>query len=370
MEAEGIVIGAGAVGLAVAASLARRGRPALVLEERDGVGQGISSRNSEVIHAGIYYPAGSLKAQTCVEGRERLYRRCAAERIPHRRTGKLLVATTDEETATLEQLRKRGQQNGAGNLEILGGDEVQRRESRLRATGALWSPESGIVDAHALVSSYQAEAETHGARVVLRTTVIGLEQEPPGWTVLTESADGERFSLRAPFVVNAAGLASDRIAERAGLDVDALGWRIRPCKGSYFAVAPGLGPLSRHLVYPVPVPGGLGIHLTLDLGGRYRLGPDVEYVAEPEYVVDASKAEAFARAVSRFLPGIRSSDLTPDFAGVRPKLQGPGEPVRDFVIDDGSAHGAPGLVSLIGIESPGLTAAGAIAERVAALLTG
>jgi L-2-hydroxyglutarate oxidase LhgO len=365
MDSEGIVIGAGAVGLAVAASLARRGQPVLVLEERDGVGQGISSRNSEVIHAGIYYPPGSLKAETCVEGRERLYRRCAAQRIPHRRTGKLLVATTEDETETLEQLRKRGEQNGAGNLEILDGDEVRRREARLRTTGALWSPESGIVDAHALVSSYQAEAEAHGARVVLRTRVIGLERHAPGWTLHTESAEGERFPLRAPFVVNAAGLASDRIAEMAGLDIDALGWRIRPCKGSYFGVAPGLGPLSRHLVYPVPVPGGLGIHLTLDLGGRYRLGPDVEYVAEPDYVVDASKAETFAEAVSRFLPGIRPSDLSPDFAGVRPKLQGPGEPVRDFVIDDGSAHGAPGLVSLIGIESPGLTAAGAIAERVA-----
>jgi L-2-hydroxyglutarate oxidase LhgO len=215
------------------------------------------------------------------------------------------------------------------------------------------------------MASYQAEAEAHGASIVLQTTVVALERVAGGWTVETRSPAGERFSLRSPMVVNAAGLDADRIAEAAGLDVDKLGWRHRLCKGDYFAVAPSLGRLARHLIYPVPVPGGLGTHVTVDLGGSFKLGPDVEYIDRPRYDVDPAKGERFASAVGRYLPEIRAEHLTPDFAGVRPKLQGPGEPFGDFVIEEAGAHGAPGLINLIGIESPGLTAAGAIAERVA-----
>ncbi len=370
MEADGVVIGAGVIGLAAAAALASRQRSLLVLERRGGVGQEVSSRNSEVIHAGLYYPPGTLKARTCVEGRERLYQRCSEHRVPHRRTGKLVVATSPEELEGLSALAERALANGAGAVELLSAGEVSRREPRIRALGALWSPESGIVDAHALVTSYQAEAEAHGAQIVLRTTVVALERDGDAWVVETESAEGDRFSVRSPVVINAAGLSADRVAQWAGLDIDRLGWRIHPCKGDYFAAVPSLGRLTERPVYPLPASGGLGIHVTPDLGGRYRLGPDVEYVDQPRYDVDPQKAEPFAEAVARYLPEIRTEHLTPEFAGVRPKLQRPGEAFRDFVIEEGSAHGAPGLVNLIGIESPGLTAAGAIAERVANWITG
>ena len=360
-----MIIGAGVIGLAAAAALGRRGRPALVLERQGGTGRETSSRNSEVVHAGLYYPPGTQKALTCVEGRERLYRRCRELGIPHRRTGKLVVATAAEEVVTLESLGFRGRENGAGRLEILDGKEVRTREPRVRAHAALWSPESGIVDAHALLSSYQAEAESCGAQVVLHTEVVGLERKGDAWVVDTRSRGGERFSLTAPFVVNAAGLEADRIAALAGIDVEQLGWRIHPCKGDYFAIAPSLGRLVRHLVYPVPVPGGLGIHVTMDLGSRYRLGPDVEYVKRPTYEVDPEKADRFAEAAARYLPEVRAEHLTAEFAGVRPKLQRPGEPFGDFVLEESSDRGAPGLINLIGIESPGLTAAGAIAEHVA-----
>jgi L-2-hydroxyglutarate oxidase LhgO len=359
-----VVIGAGVVGLAVGAELARRGVPPLLLEQHGGPGREASSRNSEVIHAGLYYPQGSLKAELCVEGRERLYHRCAELRIPHRRTGKLVVAVDSAEIATLEEMLERGLRNGAGALELIEAREIQRREPRVRGIAALWSPDTGIVDSHALMSSYEAELVRDGGEVVYDTEVTGLERAALGWRVDTVHAQGEVHSMAAEVVVNAAGLCADRIAERAGLDVDALDLRHRPCKGDYFSVAPSLGALTRHLVYPVPVPGGLGIHVTLDLGGRFRLGPDVEWVGGASYEVDPGKADAFARAASRYLPELRAEHLTPAFAGIRPKLSGAGEPARDFHI----GQELPGLVNLLGIESPGLTAAGAIAARVADLI--
>ncbi len=363
-EFEIVVIGAGVVGLACAAELART-HQVLVLERHPGPGRETSSRNSEVVHAGLYYPAGSLKAICCVEGREDLYARCRARAIPHRRVGKYVVATRDDEIAVLEKLQASGRANGAGVEDLIDGDELARREPRVRARAALWSPQSGIVDAHALISSYHAECESAGGTVVFRTRVSALERKPAGWMVHTEGPDGEAFVIQARAVVNAAGLAADRIAELAGVDIDALRYRMHPCKGDYFSVAPALGALAQHLIYPVPVPGGLGIHITLDMGGRYRLGPDVEYVDAPRYDVDPGKAEAFAESVRRYLPELRTEDLAPDFAGIRPKLQGPGEPFRDYVIEEASRHGAPGLWNLLGIESPGLTASSAIARRVA-----
>ena len=367
--ADVVVVGGGAVGLACAAVLARRGRSVLVIERHAQPGQEISSRNSEVIHAGLYYPPGSLKALSCVEGRERLYRRCADEGIPHRKTGKLIVANDEAELGTLEELRLRAQANGAGAVEILDGKEVQRREPRVRARAALWSPASGIVDAHALMHSYQTEMERAGAVLVTHTRVTALHTATRGlWSITTESSDGERFSVEAPVVVNAAGLEADRMAARAGLDVEKLGYVQHPCKGDYFSVVPSLGRLCEALVYPVPAAASLGIHVTLDLGGRYRLGPDAEYVDTPRYDVDPAKAAGFAEAVRRYLPEIRPAHLSPDFAGLRPKLQGAGEAFRDFVIREESPHGAPGLIDLLGIESPGLTASEAIAERVADLV--
>lgn len=363
MEPTVLIVGAGVIGLSCAAELARAGRQVLVIERNDAPGRETSSRNSEVIHAGLYYPADSLKARCCVEGRALLYERCERQGVPHRKTGKFVLACEPGEVAALEALHERGRGNGAGALELVDAAGLRKREPRVRAEAALWSPETGIVDAHALMASYQAELESAGGAVVVRTRLVGLERAAAGWRAATLSADGERFAIEVPWVVNAAGLEADRIAELAGLDVDALGWRQHPCKGDYFSVAPRLGRLASRLIYPLPVAGGLGVHVTLDLAGRFRLGPDVEWVDALDYTVDGDKAEAFATAARRYLPEIRAADLSPDFAGIRAKLQAPGEDFRDFGIVSGD-----GMVSLLGIESPGLTAAGAIARRVASQL--
>ena len=364
-----LVIGAGVVGLACAAELGSRGRSVIVVERNHAPGQETSSRNSEVVHAGIYYPAGSLKAVTCVEGRDLVYARCARGGIGHRRIGKLIVATEHAEVASLEDIAGRARANGAGGIEILDADEVARREPRVRAVAAVWSPNTGIVDAHGLMSDYQAELERHDGTVVLATAVTGLEKRSFGWSVETRSDAGESFSVDCGAVVNAAGLHSDAVAELAGIDVDAQGWRLHPCKGDYFSVAPSRGAVTNHLVYPVPRgDGGLGVHVTLDLGGRVRLGPDATYVDGLDYSVDPAKASSFAEAVQRYLPELRAEDLSPEMAGIRPKLQGPGEPFRDFVLAETSDLGAPGVVHLIGIESPGLTASAALARRAADLL--
>jgi L-2-hydroxyglutarate oxidase LhgO len=362
------IVGAGAVGLACAAHLARAGRSVLLVERHASAGQETSSRHSGVIHAGLYYPPDSHKAQTCVEGRALLYARCERDRIPHRKLGKLIVATEDAQIARLEAIRARALDNGAGALRTLDAAQVREIEPRVRAVAALLSPETGIVDAHGLLDSYKAEASAHGAQIAWRTELQTLEHAGSAWQLHTRSADGEPFTIDATWLVNAAGLASDRVAEMAGLDVDALGLRLHPCKGDYFALAPHLGGIAQRLVYPVPSEAGLGIHLTHDLGGKLLAGPDVEYVDRVRYDVDPQKAAKFGEALRRYLPEVRDEDLTPDYAGVRPKLQRPGEAFRDFVIEEASAHGAPGLVNLIGIESPGLTASEAIARRVAALV--
>ena len=368
METATLVIGAGAVGLACGAELSRRGRDVVVVEAHGAPGREASSRSSEVIHAGLYYPVGSWKARLCVEGRERLYQRLGARALPHAKLGKLVVATNATEAEALEGILARGRANGAGALELVDGREVAAREPRVQAECALYSPESGIFDSHALVLDYAAELEAHGGALVLATRVVGLEARRSGWRVATRGADGALFHVDAEWVVNAAGLGADRIAALAGIDTAAAELVQHPCKGDYFSVAPAAGTLTRHLVYPVPEPGGLGIHVTRDLGGRFRLGPDVEWVAEPRYDVDPSKALAFARAVGRYLPGLRAEDLAPDFAGIRAKLQAPGGPFRDFHVAEASALGAPGLVNLLGIESPGLTASPALARVVADLI--
>lgn len=376
MDAEVAVIGAGAVGLACGAELASRGRSVVVLERHSAIGQETSSRNSEVIHAGIYYPAGSLKAATCVEGRDLLYARCARDRIGHERVGKLIVATSAEEVPELERIAQRAIGNGAGGIECLDADQVGRMEPRLQSHGAVWSPNTGIVDAHGLMQSYAAELEAKGGTVVLKTRVTSLTPRAHGWSVETEDASGERFGIDCGLVVNAAGLEADAVAALAGIDPDARGWRIHPCKGDYFSIAPLLGKLVDHLVYPVPPgDGGLGIHVTMDLGGRLRLGPDATWLDEPRvdelaYVVDETKARSFAAAAGRFLPELHAEHLAPEMAGIRPKLQAQGEPFRDFVVAESSEWGAPGMVHLVGIESPGLTASPALARRAADLLDG
>ena len=360
-----LVVGAGVVGLACAAALARRGHDVLILERHMRIAQETSSRNSQVVHAGLYYPPGSAKARLCVEGREALYARCQARGIPYAVTGKLVVATEADEEPALALLMERATRNGAPGLAWLGAEAIRRRESCVRARAALLSPRSGVVDAHALCLSYLAEAEANGAELVTRAELVALEACAGGFRARVRRPDGACEEVSAGCVVNAAGLGADRVAELAGLDVDALGYRQHPCKGDYFALAPGAPLRVTGLVYPVPGAAGLGIHLTRDLGGRSRLGPDACYVTEPHYDVDPAKAESFAEAASRYLPGLRAAWLSPDGAGVRPKLQGPGEAFRDFVVAEESARGLPGLVNLLGIESPGLTAAGALAEEVA-----
>ena len=369
-DADVAVIGGGVVGLAAAAALARAGRSVVLLERNAGLAQEITARTSEVVHAGIYYPPGSLKAVLCVAGRRALYERCEKLRIPHRRLGKLIVATNADERAVLETLLQRGRENGVEDLRAIDAAEVRRREPEVRALAALESPSTGIVDVHALCLSYAAEAERHGAALVLRTEACEIERRPHGYRVATRDAGGKRGALDCGAVVNAAGLAADVVAARAGLDLDARGYRLHPCKGDYFALVPAAPLRMSQLVYPVPEGPGLGVHLTLDLAGRMRFGPDAQYVDRLDYRVDPRKAGAFARAIARYLPGIRETWLSPDFAGIRPKLFGRGEPPRDFVVAEESEAGLPGFVNLLGIESPGLTAAGAIAARVVELLAG
>ena len=369
-ECDVLMIGAGVVGLACAAALARAGRSVIAIERHDGFGRETTSRNSQVLHGGLYYPAGSWKARLCVAGAAALYARCQRENIPHRRCGKLVVATAPGEVATLERLLALGTENGASDLALVDADAVRRMEPDVRAVAALHSPATGIIDAHALCLSFAAEAEAHGAAIALGREVVAIEAAAPGFRVVAQSAAGERESLNTASVVNAAGLASDHVAALAGIDVDARGLRQHPCKGDYFALAPGAPLHFERLVYPVPAGAGLGVHVTLDLGGRVRFGPDAEYVERLEYGVDPGKAEAFARAAQRYLPELRAEWLTPDQAGIRPKLAGPGDGFRDFSIEEMSASGLPGFVNLAGIESPGLTAAPAIAERVVALLAG
>lgn len=358
-----VVIGGGVVGLATAAALAGPDRSVVLLERHEGFGRETTSRNSEVIHAGLYYPRDSLKARFCVEGRERLYARCAREPIPHRRLGKFVIACDRHEIGVLETLRDNGLDNGAGALEMVEGATLRRSEPALRAHAALWSPESGIVDALALCRSLAAEAEAKGALLALRHTFVAIDTTTSDLRLLVDDPGGERLVLRASRVVNAAGLVADAIAESAGVDLDANALRHHYCKGDYFALAPGVSFSLDHLVYPVPVAAGLGIHATLDMGGQIRFGPDTEYVGAVEYRVDGSKADAFARAIARYLPALRSEDLRADYAGIRPKRAGPGESSRDFAVVESAA--CPAWVHLIGIESPGLTAALALAEEVA-----
>jgi len=358
-EVDVVIVGAGAVGLACAAVLARAGREVLVLDREAGPGRETTSRNSGVVHAGLYYPTGSLMAETCVEGRRLLYARCRRDGVAHRKTEKLIVATEDGDEGRLEALRARGIDNGAGALELLDAAAVGRLEPRVRARAGLRSPESGVVDAHGLVGSYLAEAQAHRATFAWRAEAVAIDADAGGVRVEARSA-GETVRLRAGALVNAAGLASDRVAALAGVDVDARGWRLHPCKGDYFALSPRLGAITHRLVYPLPSAAGLGIHVTMDLGGVFRAGPDTEYVDAPRYDVDPSKAARFGEALRRYLPEVRDEDLRPDYAGVRPKLQGPGEPRRDFVLAEEPRR----VVHLVGIESPGLTASEALARRV------
>jgi L-2-hydroxyglutarate oxidase LhgO len=364
------VVGAGVVGLAVAARLAPRFRDLLVLEKYERPGLETSSRNSEVIHAGMYYPTGSLKARLCVEGNRLLYELCERDGVPHRRITKIITAAGGEELPELERLLALGRANGA-ELRLISGEEARSLEPNVQAVAALYSPNSGIVNAHALMDRFAQAARQAGAVVQLRAELIGLERRDHDYR-LTVRAGGQLEAFTSERVVNAAGLEADSVAALAGVDVDAAGYRLHWCKGSYFSVS-GLRPgLVSRLVYPVPDRVSLGVHALVDLGGRLRFGPDAEYLPARrlDYQVDEAKRARFGDAVRKLVPSIPDECLAPDISGIRPKLQGPGEAFRDFVITEESARGLPGLVNLVGIDSPGLTASPAIARYVDQLLAG
>jgi L-2-hydroxyglutarate oxidase LhgO len=355
-----VVIGAGAVGLAVARAFARAGREVVVLERESAIGTGTSSRNSEVIHAGIYYPTGSLKAKLCVAGRNALYPYLAERGIAHRRCGKLIVATDRKQIAGLERLHAQAKANGVADLRVLGAREAHALEPEISCVAALESPSTGIIDSHAYMLALRGEAEDRGAAIAFRSPLIGgLVRQG---RIELDVGGAEPMRLLARNVVNSAGLFAQDVARSiAGFPVD----RIPPtyyCKGNYFSLS-GRSPFSR-LVYPAPESAGLGVHLTLDLAGQARFGPDVEWIDRIDYDVDPGRGRVFYDAIRRYWPGLKDGSLQPAYCGIRPKIQAQGEPSRDFLIQGPDEHGVPGLVNLFGIESPGLTASLAIADYV------
>ncbi len=360
-----LVIGAGVVGLACAHALTRRFESVAIVERGSAPGQETSSRNSGVIHAGLYYREDSLKTRLCIEGKEALYRWCEANEVPHARTGKLIVATRPEEVEMLSRLAAHAGRVGAGPLVPMSAAEVARSEPEVRCEAALFSPTSGIVDVHELVASLVRRLREAEAALVFQTRVQAIARRNAQWFVRTEDTLGRTGELRADRVVNAAGLSSLQVADASGLVSDERPWRLFPCKGSYFSLGPGAPRTNHSLIYPLPQGAGLGVHITADLGGARRAGPDAQYVDIIEYDVDPSGAERFAQAISQYLPGIRAEDLSPDYAGVRPKLVGPGGGFMDFVI--ATPPSQPRMIHLIGIESPGLTAALAIGDHVSML---
>jgi L-2-hydroxyglutarate oxidase LhgO len=361
---ECVVIGAGVVGLAVARALALSGREVWVLEAGEGIGVGISSRNSEVIHAGIYYPTGSLKARFCVEGKRMLYEYCAERGVPHQRLGKLIVAADEAEVPVLDRIRAKAAENGVDDLAALSGDEARAMEPELRVAGALHSPSTGIVDSHALMLAYQGEMEAAGGAVVFHAPVLG-GRVMRGCFCL-DIGGAEPMTLECEQLVNAVGLHAPDIARRIeGIPPETIPSAYL-CKGSYYSLL-GRAPFSR-LIYPVPEKAGLGVHLTLDLGGQARFGPDTEWVETENYDVEIARADGFYAAIRRYWPALKDGALSPGYAGIRPKISGPAEPNADFVVSGPAAHGIGGLVNLFGIESPGLTASLAIGKAVEGII--
>jgi L-2-hydroxyglutarate oxidase LhgO len=355
-----VVVGAGVVGLAVARALALAGREVLILEAAEGIGTETSSRNSEVIHAGIYYPAGSLMARFCVAGRRKLYAYCADKGVPHRNCGKLIVATNAQEDDMLAGIKRRAEANGVEGMQVLTAAEAIALEPQLNCTSALLSASTGIIDSHAFMLALQGDAENAGALPVFHSPVERGRQVRGGIEI--DVGGVEPMSLRCRLLVNSAGLHAPGFARRIeGMPADRVPGAYY-AKGNYFTLA-GRSPFSR-LIYPVPVPGGLGVHLTIDLGGQARFGPDVEWIDAIDYTVDPHRADGFYAAARKYWPGLKDGRLQPGYAGIRPKTVPKGAPAQDFVVQGPQTHGVPGLINLLGIESPGLTASLAIAEHV------
>ena len=369
-DIDAVVIGAGAVGLACARALSRAGHETIVLERHGAIGTEISARNSEVIHAGLYYPEGSLKARLCVMGRGMLYRYLDAHGLPYRRTGKLIVATEEAQLGVLGGVAERARANGVSDIREMSAAEARAMEPALRCVAALHSPSTGILDAHAYMLSLRGELEDAGGAIAFGSNVARIEAAGADFLVHVEG-DGP-MRLRTRIVVNAGGLWAPALAARTdGLDAAHVPTAFF-AKGNYFTLA-GRAPFSR-LIYPVPEAAGLGVHLTLDMGGQARFGPDVEWIEvedeTPDYAVNPARGDAFYVEVRRYWPGLKDGALQPAYAGVRPKINAAGEPAADFVISGPETHGLAGLVNLFGIESPGLTASLAIAEEVLGMVRG
>jgi L-2-hydroxyglutarate oxidase LhgO len=364
MDADTVVVGAGVVGLAVARAAALAGRSVVVLERERAVGTVVSSRNSGVIHAGVYYAPGSLKAALCVRGKMLLYEFCARRGVAHARCGKLIVAAEESETGLLEDYAARARANGAGEIFRLSRGEVTRLEPEVRCAAALHSTSTGIVHVHELMHAFAADVESNGGHIVLGSELDSAEVLAVGFRLTLVDAGGSSYTCRE--LINAAGLEAPAVAARiAGLAPHTIP-RPRFARGRYYSLR-GAAPFRR-LVYPVADAHSLGIHATLDLAGRVRFGPDVEWIEGIDYRFDTSRTEQFAAAIRRYYPGLESARLEADYTGIRPKIYAPDEPASDFRIDGPAAHGVPGLVNLFGIESPGLTASLAIAEKVASSL--
>jgi L-2-hydroxyglutarate oxidase LhgO len=354
---DAVVIGAGVVGLAVARALAMAGREVVILEAEDAIGTHTSSRNSEVIHAGIYYPKGSLKALTCVAGKHRLYEYCESHGVPYRNCGKLIVATNADQISNLKEIKEKAWQNGVADVDFISVDEAKAWEPQLSCVAALHSPSTGIIDSHSLMLAYLGDAEAHGAMLALKSSLLGGELTGDG--IVLHATD---MTVKANVVVNSAGLRAPSVAKSIeGFDRKHVPGEFY-AKGNYYSLT-GKTPFKR-LIYPVPEPGGLGVHITLDLAGQARFGPDVEWIDRIGYDVDPGRAAKFYAAIRRYWPALPDGALSPGYAGIRPKTAGPGEPAPDFEIQGPSRHGIPGLVHLFGIESPGLTASLALADMV------
>ena len=360
------VIGAGVIGLVVARALALSAREVLVVESADGIGTETSSRNSEVIHAGIYYPKGSLKARLCVKGRERLYAYAAERSIGHERLGKLIVATSEDQLGKLHQIKAAAAACEVHDLCLLDKAAAQRLEPELACVAALHSPSTGIIDSHALMLSFEGDAEAKGSAFAFETKIEGGEITPEGIVLRALSADGKGYEFLSHNVVNAAGLGAQDIAAKLSGFPQAHVPPLTFARGCYFTLS-GKAPFSR-LIYPVPVDGGLGVHLTLDLANQARFGPDVEWIDRVDYTLDEKRGQSFYADIRRYWPALADGRLQPGYTGIRPKLSKPGEPAADFVIAGPADHGIAGLVNLFGIESPGLTASLAIADEVLAKL--
>ncbi len=359
-----LVIGAGVIGLAVAREAALRGHDVTVAEATGGIANGVSSRNSEVIHGGLYYPTGSSRAVHCVRGRRMLYDFCASHGVAHKKCGKLVVATNAAELAKVASIAAQALANGVENTEIIGGNAARAMEPELFAVGALWSPETGIIDSHGFMLALWGELQDRGGMIAFATPVERMVYKAPHWHVAFGGRDAGVMEFDA--VVNAAGLGAQKLARRIEGYPAGKVPRLVLGKGNYFGFAGR--PVFSRLIYPTPVDGGLGVHVTLDLAGRMRFGPDVEWIAQENYAIDPRRAESFYDRIRAYWPGLPDNSLVPDYCGIRPKLTGPGEPAADFLIASEATHGMPLLVNLFGIESPGLTASLSLAEEVVGYL--